>query len=142
MDAPENIANFSKVVEALGYWPSFHDAEVISFKIERALPYQAGKAVAKLAVNVRQYESTGEGTVSYEQALKRNVLIHFKFECPRELELNDFNDQNVIDSINVTRCSDLEALQVSIDSIWGFGGTFLCTSAAVEAVDVLSTATT
>lgn len=40
MEYPTYICNTEKVTEVMGYWPSFHDAEVISFfsRSRRARP--------------------------------------------------------------------------------------------------------
>lgn len=137
---PENIVGTEKVVAALGYWPSFHDAEVISFMAERALPIKSGFTLARLDVHVRHYETIGEGTAQYEQVLRRSVLVRFAFNGACEFELSDFNHQNVINAISITRTEGNEAapLLVDIESIWGFGGTLRCSSASVEAVEVLN----
>jgi hypothetical protein len=136
----ENINDIEKVEAALGYWPTFHDAEVISFTAERALPFKSGFTLARLAVNVRRYETIGQGAAQYEQVLRKSVLVRFVFNGACEFELSDFNHQNVINSISVTRAEGNEAapLQVDIESIWGFGGTLRCSSALVEAVEVLN----
>jgi hypothetical protein len=139
MENIEHISGTDQVVESLGYWPSFHDAEVISFSAERALPFNHNETVARLAVHVRQYKTVGAGTSNYEQVLYKSVLIKFSFKGACELDICDFNHQNVIDAINVTsiESNDLANLLVSILSIWGFGGTLRCQSAEVESIDVL-----
>ena len=95
-----------------------------------------------MAVHVRKYESVGEGTAQYAQVLRKSVLIRFAFSTVSELELSDFNHQNVINSITVEQAggNSLSGLQVTIESIWGFGGTFRCMSASVETVEVMSNA--
>jgi Immunity protein 50 len=96
MQALEYIAGSEKVIEALGYWPTFHDAELISFQAERSIPVNAGYSVARFAIHVRQYETIGEGTASYEQVLRRSVLIRFALSEASDFELSGFNHQNVI----------------------------------------------
>ena len=142
MIVAENIAGTEMVVAALGYWPTFHDAEVISFTAERALPFKFGFTVVRLAVHVRRYETIGEGTARYEQVLRKSVLVRFLFNGACELELSDFNHQNVINAISVARVEGIEAapLLVDIESIWGFGGSLRCSSASIEAVEVLANA--
>lgn len=139
MEHTEHITGTEHVVEVLGYWPSFHDAEVISFLAERALPFKHNDTVARLAVHVRQYQTIGAGTSNYEQVLQKSVLIRFVFKGACELEVSDFNHQNVIDAINITRrdAGDTAPLLVYIPSIWGFGGTLRCQSAEVESIEVL-----
>jgi hypothetical protein len=142
MKALEYIAESEKVIEALGYWPTFHDAELVSFQAERALPVKAGYSVARFAIHVRQYETIGEGTASYEQVLRRNVLIRFVLNEASDFELSGFNHQNVINSLTVSpmQGNEIAGLSVEIESTWGFGGTIQCSSVVVEAVEVLPNA--
>ena len=138
----DHIVGTESVVEALGYWPTFHDAEVISFSAERGLPFKKDYSVARLSVQVRKYELFGEGTASYEQRLQKNLLIHFAFRGACEFELSDFNHQNVINSLTVSLLHNDEVanLHVEIESIWGFGGSLRCSSAEVERLQVLPNA--
>jgi len=133
------IAGTEKVIEAFGYWPTFHDAEVISFSAERGLPFKRGHTQARLAVHVRHYETVGEGTAGYEQVLRKSLLVQFVFQGACDFELSEFNHQNVIDSITVSPIENNEAamLQVEVESIYGFGGFLRCVSASVEEVKEL-----
>lgn len=142
MRAEEHIVASELVIEALGYWPMFHDAEVISFSAERALPFKGGYSVARLSVHVRHYETVGLGTAEYEQVLRKSVLVRFVFNGACELELSDFNHQNVINSITISKVSGREdpLFLVDVEPIFGFGGSLQCSSASVEAVEVLSDA--
>ena len=139
MSVADHIVGAEKVVEALGYWPSFHDAEVISFCIERALPLKKEHTPARLSVHIRHYESVGEGTAQYELVLRKSLLLRLLFNRACDIELTDFNFQNVINSISVsTIVTDEPAtLLVDIEPIWGFGGSLRCSSIEVEAVEVL-----
>lgn len=138
MHANQHIAGIDKVVNVLGYWPTFHDAEVVSFQAERALPVVKDKTVARMSVHVRHYETVGEGTANFEQVLRQSALINFVFIGACEFELSGFNHQNVINSIAVSpmQSGADNALFVDIDSIWGFGGTLQCSSVSVDAVDL------
>lgn len=140
MPEKQHIVGARKVIEALGYWPTFHDAEVISSSVERGFPFKSGHAVARLAVHVRQYETVGEGTAECHQVVRKSVLVRFVFHGACELKLSDFNHQNVINAITISKqVGDEESrLLVDVESIWGFGGTLQCVSASVEAVEIQS----
>jgi hypothetical protein len=142
MEAPKYIAGSEKVIEVLGHWPTFHDAELIAFHAERSLPAKVGFSLAHVALHVRQYETIGEGTASFEQVLRKSVLIRLVLSEASDFELSGFNHQNVINSLTVFPVQNREAtrLLVEIESIWGFGGTIECSSVAVEAVEVLPNA--
>lgn len=139
MPPSKHIVGANKVVEALGYWPTFHDAEVISFAAERAFPIDRDHSNFRMAVHVCNYTVIGEGTAQYAQVLSTSVLIHFLFAGACDFEFSGFNHQNVINAISVTPITtDGGAnLHVVIESIWGFGGMLHCSRAEVEAVQVL-----
>ena len=142
MQTIEHIVGANKVVEALGYWPTLHDAEVVSFAAERALPVKSGYSSFRMVVHVRAYTTVGEGTTQYAQVLSASVLIHFLFSGACDFEFSGFNHQNVINAIVVTPIVTNEPanLHVEIESIWGFGGVLRCSRIEVDAVEVLSNA--
>jgi hypothetical protein len=138
LQPPKVIVGSESVISLLGYWPSFHDAEVISFSAERAPEVTKSSTVAKLCVHVRTYVPDGEGTAQYEQILKSSVLVNFVFQGARTFEFSGFNHQNVINAIGITETSENggRALIVEIESIWGFGGTLVCDGILVNAVSL------
>lgn len=125
-----------KVIEMLGCWPSFHDAEVISFSVSRAFPGIAAATSARLCVNVREYKTVGAGTASYESVCCKSVLIELVFHGLQNISLSGFNHQNVINSIDLNSPDGL-LIDVEVDSIWGFGGVIQCASVAVGQVTLL-----
>lgn len=92
----KHIDGSEKVEKALGFWPSFHDAEVISFSVSRALPLDTHFCSAKLVVHVRQYTEVGVGTAEYALAIVKSVLVNFIFNGVSDLSVSEFNHQNVI----------------------------------------------
>ncbi|QSI76643.1 Imm50 family immunity protein [Niveibacterium microcysteis] len=144
MSTPAHISGASRVIAEFGLWPSFHDAEVVSFALERALPVQAGSCIARMAVHVRTYETLGDGTADYRQSLLKSAVITFAFHAPAalNLDLSEFNNQNVIDSIRVSsaQAGAPAELEVFIEPIWGFGGGFYCAAVEVESIKVLPNA--
>jgi hypothetical protein len=129
------ITGADAVVDALGTWPSFHDAEVLAFELERpALKARASEA--RLKVHVTLYEARNEGTVEYHMALVKSIVVAFRFSGIRELEIFEFNHQNVVDAIvfsEVTTATGKE-IAVEVPSIFGFGGKWRCRTAEVIGV--------
>ena len=140
MDITKHIAGFEKVVAVLGLWPSFHDSEIISFSVSRALPLEPGASAAKLTVHVRQYAEVGAGTAEYELEIVKSALVNFSFNNVSNLSISEFNSQNVINSIKFQTAGLQGGLSILVDieSIWGFGGTLQCSGLAVESVEELS----
>lgn len=135
----EHVLGWEKAVAALGYWPNFHDSEVISFVAERTLPIKPGNSIAKMVVHVRQYQSSGEGAIQFGLSLSKSVLLNFIFKSVFDLELSGFNHQNVIDAINISQV-EIEGrvgFLVEIQPIWGFGGILSCEGIELESVSIL-----
>jgi hypothetical protein len=132
------IAGNERVIQALGSWPTFHDAEVIAFSAERAIPVSDWTR-AILTIHVRRHQVSGAGTADYELRTTHSVLIRFAFEGACDFDLVDFNHQNVINAISMSELegADVANKRVEIDSIWGFGGSFRCRSGLVESVEAL-----
>jgi len=139
MEIIKHIEGFEKVLAALGFWPSFHDAEIISFAVSRALPLESGVSAANLTVHVRQYAEVGAGTAEYQLAIVKSILVNFIFNGVLDLSISEFNHQNVINSITFkkTEFQGAPSISVDIESIWGFGGWLQCNSVAVESVEEL-----
>ncbi|MDZ4334747.1 Imm50 family immunity protein [Pseudomonas peli] len=139
MESIKHIEGSEKVKKALGFWPSFHDAEVISFSVSRALPIDTNICFAKLVVHVQQYAEVGVGTAEYALTLIKSVLVNFIFNGVSDLSISEFNHQNVINSIKfkITEPHGSPGIYVEIESIWGFGGSLQCNNAAIESVEEL-----
>lgn len=131
------IAGTEKVISIFGYWPSFHDAEVISFSVSRAFPGMASVNSAALTVHVRDYKQVGAGTSSYELVCCKSILIELVFHDVHNLSLSEFNHQNVIDSISLNYLDGV-LIDVEVESVWGFGGVIQCKRVEVGRVTRLA----
>ncbi|WP_423228558.1 Imm50 family immunity protein [Pseudaquabacterium inlustre] len=130
------IPGTDEVLSEFGWWPSFHDAEVIHFTLSRGATPEERKSEAQLDVQVREYETRHAGTAQYAQALIKNVVIQFAFAGVEELHVEDFNFQNVINSLNIRRESEApeSKIRVEVESIYGFSASFVCSTARVASV--------
>jgi len=133
------IPGTENVLSALGWWPSFHDAEVLQFSLSRGATPDAKTSEAKLDVQVREYEPRGAGTAQYELVLIKDVIIHFTFAGVEEVQVEDFNFQNVINLLVIHSAAEgvEERIRVEVESIYGFGATWFCSSAKVAGVSRL-----
>jgi len=136
MDTTKLIHGSEKVIEALGAWPSFHDAEVISFSLSRALPVAAKSQVANLSVHVRRYTEVGAGTADYDLVITKSILVNFSFHGLSDVSISEFNHQNVIDSIKFTPAEN-GGIIVLVESIFGFGGELVCRTVSIGSVQEL-----
>jgi hypothetical protein len=140
LSGDENITGAEKLASIFGEWPYLHDAEVVSFAVERAFPLKPDWTMARLVVNIRRTAMEYSDDIHYEYVLKKNVLATFVFPGVCELEISGWNHQNVIDSLVVTVDEERKTgrLKVEIETIWGFGGSFFCSAAELESVKDLA----
>lgn len=137
MDVHERIEGAEKLVAVFGYWPSFHDAEVLWLRLDRR-PVLEDIFGPTLEVMVHTFEITSEIGPDGAYVLRHHVLVQLRFHFVDLVKLRDFNHQNALYGI---RFKDIRANQwelanyeISLDGAWGLVGSFICK--AVEVVDV------
>jgi hypothetical protein len=86
-----DLAGAEVVTEWFGEWPSFHDAEVLSLFLARA-----GQSVLRV----------------YPYEPKKPATIEFVLEDITDIELHDFSNQNVINSLNIEKATDQNGQKV------------------------------
>jgi hypothetical protein len=109
---------------------------VINFALSRGATADEKKSEARLDVQVREYEPRNEGTSHYELELVKDVIIRFAFAGVEEVQVEDFNFQNVINSLVIHTGAKESGgkIRVEVESIYGFGAAWLCSSAQVAGV--------
>ncbi|HWF11122.1 MAG TPA: Imm50 family immunity protein [Bryobacteraceae bacterium] len=96
-------------VEALfGYWPSFHDAEILRIELDRKGP--------RVAIDVLTDVKPGSG---------RYIIVRFVFHGIDDLSLEDFNHQNVIWSLELELAPE-NRMRITFHSIFGAALSFTC----------------
>jgi hypothetical protein len=93
-DVLEFIPGGPELLAWFGYVPSFHDAEIISFHLNRAGPS---------TLSIHTWEITGTVDPRGFYALKKDVVVTFTLEEIERLELDGFSHQNVIGSLELNR---------------------------------------
>lgn len=136
MTSAPAIPGAEKVVVFFGYWPSFHDAEIVGFELRRNDPLGQGESALSLNVRVREFETRDVGTAKYHVAETRGCVIHFLFADAREIQITGVNDQNVIGDIAIVASSNdgVGGFDVEIEPIHGFGGSWRCSRVEVARV--------
>jgi hypothetical protein len=132
----DRISGAEKLVAVFGYWPSFHDAEVVWLKLDRR-PNENGLSPT-LETQIHAFEITNEVDERGYYILRNHVLVRLRFLDVVELRLDGFNHQNVLFELEL---SDLRERQwehiffeVHFDSSHGMGASFQCH--AIEVVEV------
>jgi hypothetical protein len=91
------VPGASDVISWFGYWPSFHDAEVVSLFLDRN-----GKSHLK----IHFFNVLAELTNSGRYKTNLHAIVTFSLTNILAMELADFNQQNVLSSLVVTKTDD------------------------------------
>ena len=93
MDQQEILAHLSgaqQIVDWFGYWPSFHDSEILSIALSR---------VGASRVQIHAFAMTDQIDQRGYYTTDRHAIVTFLLEDITNLELGGFNNQNVISSL-------------------------------------------
>ena len=113
----DKIKNSYKVIDFLGSWPVFHDAEITKVELDRELP----DLIMTIYTFLLSKEIDEKGFLKKQ----KECLITFQFGSLKNLEISNFNHQNVISGLVFKPTADNE-IEVLINSIYGLEGKFVC----------------
>ena len=125
------------LTEVFGYWPTFHDAEVVWMALDRsAVATDCCGPSCEMLIHV--FEMTEEITASGHYQLNKHHLTKLRFDGLDGIRLNGFNHQNAIFGLEIVRTPESddnpEPWLVTIDGSFGIEATFRCMSASVVSV--------
>jgi Immunity protein 50 len=121
------------VTNWFGYWPSLHDAEILSADFRRAI-IDSGPG---LYLKVHAFEMTREVT---EKGYFKNIkhcIIELRFEKIADVDLRHFGHQNVIDGISLSfipATGGSRRISVELESITEMQLCFSCEKAVVASL--------
>ena len=128
MEPYEKIEGFDKVVQVFGYWPSFHDAEILIFNLSRSSGSDDGYNSPAIEFVVHGWEMTSEVTSGGFYKLQKHHIVHFRFYDIFDLEIEGFNHQNAIMSLEIELLPENENgvsnLYIVLDPAYGLGAEF------------------
>jgi hypothetical protein len=131
-DILPRIINADKLIQRLGRWPDFHDAEVLRVVLERDLN---GSPAASFLIHVWNMLSEIDERGYYR--LDKHTLVELRATRLLECKLDDFNRQNVILDLEVTGelAQDQPVLRMIMSTSYGLSADVLAGS--LEVVSVL-----
>ena len=123
------------VTGIFGYWPSFHDAEVVRMSLERSAKYELGPT---LLADVRTFEMTSDIDAQGRYVLRHHTLVSLRFDGVQDLELNDFNNQNALSEIAFNEIGSQAFPEPSYEIVFagvhGISASFRCREVMVAGV--------
>jgi NADH:ubiquinone oxidoreductase subunit E len=116
----QSIPGISEVMERFGYWPSFHDAEIISLLLDRE---------SDSVLKVHTFETLREVNDHGQYRTAKHSVVCFVMSDIQALHLDDFNAQNVIFGLGLSKVGDV--FTVTLDCCYGLCGSISAKSLRV-----------
>jgi len=135
---PTYVFNHELVVTAFGYWPSFHDSEVISLLMDRRKILFDTVHNARIELVVHAFEMSAQVDEKGYFVLNKHHLVHFEFETVDEVRLQGFNHQNALMSLVFEElprdAAGNHSFKVGLNDAFGIGGEFTSSEGRVLSV--------
>jgi len=135
------VKGHERLTDIFGRWPSFHDSEVISIRLERRGRDQWEGPIVYVSVHV--FEGYRETERFSEVKWRNHAIVTFRFATVVDMSLSGFNQQNAIQDLafeterpenrDVTWAGP--AYRVNFQSSFGVGISFVCRSVELDTVD-------
>ena len=122
METPQFVGNGKALVEAMGYWPSFHDANVL--EIERDTD--------TYSVTVHLFAITDQVDSAGYFVLEKNHRIKIVMQGVQSNSLPATYADDCLDSLAFSQAG--EFLQVDFSSHMGQDGTVVCRRAEIAGI--------
>ena len=133
----DRIAGAKRLVAVFGYWPSFHDAEVLWLRLDRRAHGEGGYGPTLDAL-VHAFEMTSDVGADGYYVSRNHVLVSFRFCGLDRLSLEDFNRQNCLLELSISdvreRALEIPRHRVLFVPSSGLTAEFLCRDVIVECV--------
>lgn len=137
MEITEYIQNSKLLTDIYDYWPSFHDGEIKSIQLGTFYKRDADYDSCYLEFTIHNFHMTSKVEDGYF-VLENHFLVTFRFEDIFDMELEYFNHQNAVGSIEFEilpkNDKGFVPVYVEIDPAYGVGGEFKAYSAKVTQV--------
>jgi len=124
----ELVTNGEQLVAAMGYWPSFHDANVI----------EVCRASNSFFAKIHVFEMTDRVDTEGYFVLQKHHLVTFAFHGVRRNSLPADYATDCLEELVFAKAGD--NVQVNFESVMGQDGEIVCTEVAIAKVVPCSSA--
>jgi Immunity protein 50 len=108
----ESITGAQELYDWFGYWPDFHDAEIIKFRFDLSGP-------SCLAVHTWEMTNQLDSKGHYDQI--KHVVVEFTLERVSALSLDQPLDQSILFELGIDKTET--GFRMSFSATYGLSGT-------------------
>lgn len=112
LEVTGEVIGASELMKWFGYWPSFHDAEVLDVELHRT---------GDSTVRIHTFEMTNDVDTQGFFVCTKHVVVDFVLQGLNSLHLDHFNTQNVISGLDLKQTA--EGFELALDGCYGVEGT-------------------
>lgn len=116
-----SITGAQELHDWFGFWPTFHDAEIVRLHLNRNAP-------SYLAVHTCEMTKRINSQGHYES--EKHVVVEFIFDELLNLSLEGFSSQNVINSLNLKTIET--GFLLTLAPCYGLSGSIEATSVSIR----------
>ena len=131
---PPPIQGANRVLAAIGHWPSFNHAEVLSLLLQRSVDANQFASIAVLVVRIREYKYSDKSR--WDLALKNDISIEFRFTGLEDVLIAGFDHRNFLDDFSLVPLKELGKWKIVLDPTQGVGGSWVCREASIAGVEI------
>lgn len=106
-----DVPGAKELYDWFGYWPNFHDAEILSLHLNRQ---------GTSSLRLHTWELTKDVDQKGHYVTKKHVIVEFSFKSISGLALNGFNHQNVIFELAIEKTPT--TLRIDLGECYGLAG--------------------
>jgi hypothetical protein len=117
----KSIRGAQELYNWFGFWPSFHDAEVVTLHLNR-------KGPSYMAVHTWEMTERVDSKGYYE--LAKHVVVQFVLEELLTLSLEGFSGQNVIFGLSIDSIE--KGFRLTLDPCYGVSGSIEAASLSIN----------
>jgi Immunity protein 50 len=112
LEVTDEVPGAKELIEWFGYWPSFHDAEILDVKLDRS---------DQSTVRIHTFEITDRVSKQGSYICTKHVIVNFVLNGITNLHLDCFNSQNVISGLDLRQTD--EGYELTLEPCYGLEGT-------------------
>jgi hypothetical protein len=121
LEVTDEVPGSSELIRWFGYWPSFHDAEVLELQLHRT---------GHSTIRIHTFEATSNVNGQGFFICTKHVIVDFLLEGLKNLHLDYFNGQNVISGLDLKQTTD--GYELTLEGCHGVEGTLTADRIRVE----------
>jgi hypothetical protein len=126
--AVARIENAEVVTSLFGYWPSFHDAEVLDLAMHRG---GEGQSRVSLVARVHVFEMTNQVKPDGYFLCHKHLILTLAFDDANEVVIEGFNHQNTLSELRIEEIEPKGRLAVAFEGAYGLEASLTCSAIRV-----------